>query len=173
MVQLDELISNRATTSYKLFSPHFDALCPVLAGLLDTSFGLLYAFTDIICLPVQAFLRSQGIARFFLATAVERRRDDIIYFLSEMTETSIAELLILNADCIFAPLYYRQDTKFDECQRFVLQILKNNGVDYTLQQLLESNLPALILEVFIRAESSITGKADVGHQTGYCLSLLN
>ena len=78
-----------------------------------------------------------------------------------MTEMSAAEILILNVDCIFGPLYYREGIEFEECQAFVLRILKANGVDYSLQQLLESNLPALILEVLMQADAGDIGKSNV------------
>jgi hypothetical protein len=118
---------------------------------MGPSYHLLYAFVDILRLPVQAFLRSQGIARIFLAVAVDRGQANLIDLVSQMTETSVAELLILNADYIFAPLYFRLPTKFGECRDFFLRVLRNSGVHYTFQQILTSNLPALLLEIFIRA----------------------
>lgn len=163
----------RKTGAYKLFSPHLEYLCTLLAENMGSSLHLLYAFTDILRLPVQAFLRSQGIARLFLAVAVDRGQGNLINLVSQMTEISVAELLILNADHIFAPLYFRPSTKFSECRDFFLKVLLSSGVDYTFQQILTSNLPALLLEIFIRAAREPTCTESVSTTSISCDSVLN
>lgn len=160
--QLDTVFKVREVAPYKFFSPYLHLLCPIIARNLDTSFSLLYTFTDLLRTTVQAFLQTQDIARIFLSEAVLSKREDLVQVLAECAQVSPAELLVLNADCCFAPLYFHTEKKFEECKAFFMQVLQKQSFKTTFQQLLEGDLPAVLLEVLIRAD--ITQLDKVSHK---------
>lgn len=157
-----DVVSVRDTTILKLVAPHLDYICPLLVSRLDSNFGLLYAFVDLLGVSVPALLQMQGVTRLFVAQAIALRRIDFIEFLAEKTDSSIGELLIVNIDAIFAPLYFQSPTKLSECSQMLLRLLSDNGAKgYTLQQVLTSNLPALMLEILIHAGNECDGSMKV------------
>lgn len=76
--------------------------------------------------------------------------------MAESIEISTAELLVLNSDICFSPLYYLSISKFEECKAFYMGILQSQSFKTTFQQLLEGDLPAVLLEVLIRADPENT-----------------
>lgn len=158
--QLDSIFKTREVAPYKFFSPYLHQLCPVIARNLDSSFTLLYTFTDLLRTTLQSFLQTPDIARIFLAEAILNKREDIIQVLAECAEVSQAEFLVLNADCCFAPLYFTTISKFEDCRNFYMGILQAQSFKTTFQQLLEGDLPAVLLEVLIRADPEKSQQAS-------------
>jgi len=158
--QLDNVFKASEVAPYKFFSPFLHQLCPIIARHLDSSFTLLYTFTDLLRTTVQSFLQTPDIARIFLSEAILNKKEDLITILSESIEISITELLILNSDICFAPLYFLSISKFEECKKFYMNILlsqsQSSSFKTTFQQLLEGDLPAVLLEVLIRADPENT-----------------
>lgn len=161
--QLDSVFKAREVSPYKFFSPYLHLLCPIIARHLDSAFTLLYTITDLLRTTVEAFLQNPDIARIFLSEAILSKREDLIQLLAECAQVSPAELMVLNADCCFAPLYFHEEQKFKDCQRFYMQVLQAQNFKTTFQQLLEGDLPAVLLEVLIRADPTRQDKVSLDH----------
>lgn len=154
-------MNDRKTPVYRLFAPHFESLCLILAQKLDTSFSLLHDFCQLIQTAPKAFLTSPPITRVFLACAVMERRTDIIQQLAVYAEMNAVKMIVLNADCIFAPLYLASPSKLQEGTAFLAGLFKQNNVGLTMQQLVESTLSTLIFEIIIRADAISAGEEQV------------
>lgn len=154
--QLDSIFKAREIAPYKFFSPYLHQLCPIIARHLDSTFTLLYIFTDLLRTTIQSFLQTPDISRIFLSESILMKKEDLIQLLAECMEISAAELLILNADCCLAPLYFMTSSKFEECKAFYMRIVQSQSMRTTFQQLLEGDLPAVLLEVLIRADPENT-----------------
>lgn len=150
--QLDSILKVREVAPYRFFSPYLHLLCPIIARNLDASYTLLYTFTDLLRTTARSFLQTPDIARIFLSEAILAKRQDMIQVLAECAEVSQAEFLVVNADCCFAPLYFNPISKFEECKSFFMHVLQSQSVKTSFQQTLESDLPAVLLEVLIRAD---------------------
>ena len=150
--------------AYRLFAPHFETLCPLLAEHTDVSFGLLESFCSLIQTSPKAFL-SQETSRIFLVSAVSRRQADILHQLAAYTGLHPARAIVLHADCILAPLYFASPTKLAECTDFISGVLVASGVKQSIQEIYISNLPRLLLEVLMRIEPSPEGIATVSAVT--------
>ena len=157
------LVTHRKTSVYKLFFPHFDQLCSVLARKVDSSFSLLHAFCQLIQTAPKAFVTTPAIARALLASAVMQRRKDIIAQLAYHSDVNAVKMLVLNADCVFAPLYFASTTRLEESLRFLGEVFRENGVAYSTNQLLESSLSNLIFEVLIRLDTGPSGCVQVDY----------
>jgi serine/threonine-protein kinase ATR len=158
--QLDSVFKTRDVAPYKFFSPYLHQICPIIARNSDTTFALLYTVTDILRTTVAAFLQASDIARIFLSEAIMSQRVEVVQLLAECAQVSPGELLVMNVDICFAPLYFTTITKFEECQKFFMQVLKAQQFKTTFQQLIEGDLPAIILEVLIRADPSQPQQLD-------------
>ena len=154
------LLDFRGTVAYRLFAPHFETLCPLLAEHLDASFGLLESFCILIQTSPKAFL-SQETSRIFITTAVFRRQVDILQQLATYTGLHPAQAIVLHADCILAPLYFASPAKLAECTNFISEVLVASGTKQSIQEIYISSLPRLLLEVLMRIEPSPQGTAGV------------
>lgn len=154
-------MTHRKTGVYRLFAPQLEALCPVLAQRLDASFSLLHDFCQLIATTPKAFLINPATTRILLASAVAERRKDVIQQLSAFNEMNPVKLIVLNADCIFAPLFLSGPAKLSESEQFLSAVYRENQVNFVLKSLLESTLSNLLFELIIRVDAGPDGKRKV------------